>query len=150
MYKDFVVIVPIMNLWREKQFALHKLEGNYINQYAKIGRYTEEIRRTKTSSTIVCKLDSDLFQRMYVCLKACDDGFKHCRPLIGIDGYHLKEKFGGKLLAAVGIDANDYIFLIAFFVLETVNTKIWTWFINRLNEDINVENRYRWTWMFDK
>ena len=87
---------------------------------------------------------------MYVYLKACDDGFKHCRPLIDLNGCHLKGKCGGQLLAIVGIDANDYIFLIAFFVLETVNTKIWTWFINRLNEDINMENPYSWTWISDK
>ena len=81
---------------------------------------------------------------MYVCLKACVDGFKHCRSLIGIDGCSLKGKFGGQLLVAVGIgiDANDCIFPIAFAVVETESTKTWTWFINILNEDINLENFY--------
>ena len=95
VYKDYVVIVPRMKLWRTKQFALHKLQGNYIDQYAKIGRYAEEIRRTNRGSTFVCKLDSSLFQRLYVYLKACVDGFKYCRSLIGIDGCFLKGKFGG-------------------------------------------------------
>ena len=145
VYKDYVVIVPRMKLWRAKQFALHKLERNYIDQYANIGRYAEEIRRTNTSSTIVCKLDSGLFERMYVCLKACVDGFKHCRPFISLDGCHLKEKCGGQLLAVVGIDANECIFPIAFAVVETESTETWTWFINRLSEDINMENPYSWT-----
>ena len=145
-----MVIVPRMKLWRAKQFALHKLQGNDIDQYAKIGRYAEEIRRTNRGSTCVCKLDSGLFQRLYVCLKACVDGFKYCRPLIGIDGCFLKGKFGGQLLASVRIDANDCIFHVVFAVVETESTETWTSFINRLNEDLNMDNPYSWTWMSDK
>ena len=55
---------------------------------------------------------------MYVCLKAWVNGFKHCKPLIGLDGCHLKKKFGRQLLAAIEIDVNDYIFLVDFAVVE--------------------------------
>ena len=75
---------------KAKQFALHKLQGNYIYQYAKIGRYVEEIRKTNRGLTCVSKLDFGSFQRMYVCLKACVDGFKYCKLLIGTDSCLLK------------------------------------------------------------
>lgn len=36
------------------------------------------------------------FQRLYVCLEACKNGFKRgCRPIIGVDGCHLKGEFAG-------------------------------------------------------
>jgi hypothetical protein len=41
-----------------------------------------------------------------------------CRPLICLDGYHLKTKYGGIMLIAVGIDPNDCIYPIAYGVVE--------------------------------
>jgi len=50
------------------------------------------------------------FQRLYMSLAACKDGFRQaCRPVIGVDGYFLKGRYGGQLLAAVGRDPNDKI-----------------------------------------
>ena len=46
------------------------------------------------------------------------EGFKHCRPIIQIDGMFLCGKYMGKLLIATSIDANDHIFLIAFAIVE--------------------------------
>lgn len=52
--------------------------------------------------------DQRVFERVYICLKACKDGFnKGCRPLLGFDGCFLKGYCKGMLLAAVGIDANN-------------------------------------------
>ena len=41
-----------------------------------------------------------------------------CRPIIGLDGCHLKGRFGGQILSAIARDANDNIFLVAFAVVE--------------------------------
>ena len=48
-----------------------------------------------------------------------------CRPFIGVDGCHLKGKYGGVLLAAVGMDANNGIVLLALYVCEIENTETW-------------------------
>ncbi|TXG48433.1 hypothetical protein EZV62_027727 [Acer yangbiense] len=37
-----------------------------------------------------------------------------CRPLIDIDGCHLTSEYGGVILAAIALDANNGIFLIAY------------------------------------
>ncbi|XP_019150594.1 PREDICTED: uncharacterized protein LOC109147395 [Ipomoea nil] len=58
------------------------------------------------------------FLRMYICWEATREGFKHCRKIIGLDGCHLKCKIGGQLLTAVGIDANESLFPIAYAVVE--------------------------------
>ena len=58
---------------------------------------------------------------MDVCLKACANGIQHCRPLISLDGCFLKRKYEGQLLVAVGIDANDCIYPIAYAIIEIEN-----------------------------
>ena len=56
---------------------------------------------------------------MYVRLGAQKDGFiTGCRPIIGLDGCHLKGFFTGQILAVVGGDRNNNIFPIAFAVVE--------------------------------
>ena len=41
-----------------------------------------------------------------------------CRPLVGLDGCHLKGKFGGHKLSAIARDGNDNIFPVALGVVE--------------------------------
>ena len=42
-----------------------------------------------------------------MCLEGCKKGFvATCRSFIGVDGCHLKIKFGGQLLIVVGRDPN--------------------------------------------
>ena len=66
-----------------------------------------------------------MFQRMYLCLPACKEGFVvGCRPIIGVDGAHLKGQFLGILLTAVGKDGNNNIFPIAWTVVEQVPWRV--------------------------
>ncbi|KAG8380300.1 hypothetical protein BUALT_Bualt06G0001300 [Buddleja alternifolia] len=59
------------------------------------------------------------FSYFYVCFKALKDGFLGgCRPIIGVDGCHLKGPHGGILLTAVGVDPNNNMFPIAYTVYE--------------------------------
>jgi hypothetical protein len=51
-------------------------------------------------------------------------------------GCHIKTKFGGQLLTAVGIDPNDCIFPIAMAVVEVESMKTWTWFLQSLKQDL--------------
>ncbi|KAK8715349.1 hypothetical protein V6N13_042685 [Hibiscus sabdariffa] len=61
-------------------------------------------------------------------MKACKDGFKAgCRPIICLDGCHLKGYHGGPLLTAVGIDTNDCIYPITFAIVESKCHSSWCW-----------------------
>ena len=59
-----------------------------------------------------------------------------CRPIIGLDGCHLKERFGGQILSAIARDANDNIFPVAFAVVEQENKDSWVWFLQQFLDDI--------------
>jgi hypothetical protein len=87
-----------------------------------------------------------------MCVDASKRGFlKGCRPVICLDGTHIKTKYGGQLLIAVGMDANDCIYPIVVAVVEVENTETWTWFLSTLKQDLGIgSNTYPWTIMSDK
>ena len=92
-----------------------------------------------------------VFERVYICLKACVDGFnKGCRPLLGFDGCFLKGYTKGMLLAAIGIDSNNSLFPVAYAVVEKENTQTWTWFMLLLKEDLGVQNTHGFTMVTDR
>ncbi|KAL9418402.1 hypothetical protein AB3S75_041252 [Citrus x aurantiifolia] len=63
-----------------------------------------------------------IFKRFFICFDSSIRGFfEGCRPMIGVDGCHLKGPYIGVLLTAVSIDANYGIFHLAMCVTETEN-----------------------------
>ncbi|KAL4317169.1 hypothetical protein AHAS_Ahas15G0358200 [Arachis hypogaea] len=87
--------------------------------------------------------------RMYMCLDSVKQGFlAGCRPIIGVDGGHLKGDHGQQLLVAGGRDPNDNYFPIAVAVVEAETKDNWGWFLDLLLNDIG-ESR-RWVFMSDQ
>ena len=77
------------------------------------------------------------FKMMYIRYNAQKVGFLGgCRPFIGLDGCHLKGRFGGQLLSATTKDGNDNIFLVVMAVVEQENKDSWTWFLEQFADDI--------------
>ena len=52
---------------------------------------------------------------------------------IRVDRCNLKGKYGGVLLAAISMDVNNGIVLLAFCVYEIENTETWGWFMEHLH-----------------
>ncbi|KAL4369679.1 hypothetical protein GQ457_05G019940 [Hibiscus cannabinus] len=148
---DHFLEVPISKCSRTKKLALQMIHGNEDEQYERIYDYLGELRGTNPGTTTICHLDNRLFVRMYVCLQACKDGFKvGCKPIISIDGCFLKGHYQGYLLAAVGIDANDCIYPLAYAAVESENRSSWCWFLRNLEADLELTNSYHYTFMSDK
>ncbi|KAL0367357.1 UNVERIFIED_CONTAM: hypothetical protein Sradi_3625800 [Sesamum radiatum] len=137
--------------------AVQMIQGNLKEQFSRIRDYCLELLRNNPGSTATSKLigaenegENPTFQRLYIYFAACKEGFKACRKVIGLDGCFLKGPQGGQLLTAVGTNANNNIFPIAYAVVENENKDSWVWFLTLLEEDISFENQYAWTFMSDK
>ena len=73
-----------------------------------------------------------------------------CRPIIGLDGCHLKGRFGGQILSAIVRDANDNIFPVAFAVVEQENKDSWVWFLQQFSDDIGNSEQLNLVFITDR
>ena len=77
------------------------------------------------------------FKRMYVRFNAQKVGFLGgCRPFIGLDGCHIKHRFGGQIFSATAKNANDNIFPVVMVVVKQETRESWIWFLEIFAEDI--------------
>ena len=137
VFRDHEVDVTLDQCYKAKKMAFKMIHGVEEKQYERLWDYATAIRKWNVGSTVKIQTANNVFERMYVCLDACKRGFLvGCRPLIGIDGCHLKGTTGGQLLVAVGKDGNDNIFPIAYAIVEIKNKSSWTWFLQCLLDDI--------------
>jgi len=57
-----------------------------------------------------------------------------CRKFIGVNETHLKGVYKGVLFIAMGIDAENYCFLLAYAIVDVENKENWFYFFNCLRE----------------
>ncbi|KAI5338353.1 hypothetical protein L3X38_017624 [Prunus dulcis] len=134
------------------KFANKKLRIEAIKEHAIIH---EQLKIGNKGSTVKIKTQivkgETVFQKIYVCLAACKEGFlESCRLVIGVDGCHLKGPYPGQILTAVGVDGSNGFFLVAYAVVDIESKDSWIWFFNLLIEDLGITNRKAWVVISDK
>ncbi|XP_072077749.1 uncharacterized protein [Arachis hypogaea] len=88
--------------------AKEMIEGSEIAQYARLRDYANEILKTNSGSTTFYRVGWDIHKRI----------------------------LWGQLLTAIGQDANNHIYPIAYAVVESENKESWKWFLEILQEDV--------------
>jgi hypothetical protein len=106
----------------------------FTKHYALLREYAQELVNQNPGTTV--RIDVQLepnpesatrtFKGVYVCLGAMKQGFKACgREFLGLDGLCMSGPFPGQLLTAVGIDANNEIYPVAYAVVDAPNKVTW-------------------------
>jgi hypothetical protein len=82
-------------------------------------------------------MTKECFMRVFVCFEACRRGFlEGCRPYLVIDVTFLTGRFKGQLVAACAVGGHNFVFPVAYGVLETESEESWTWFLQNLRRAI--------------
>lgn len=118
--------------FKARKMARKIVDGDIEKQYSMIWSYSAELQRACKGNTCKLHLERPVptllpkFGRFYVCFDGCKRALKTSyRPFIGVDGCHLKNKYGGQLLIAVGRDPNDQYLPVAFAVVESETKETW-------------------------
>ncbi|XP_065867770.1 uncharacterized protein [Euphorbia lathyris] len=140
-----------------KRAIIQELDGGYKEEYSCLEAYVNELITSNPGSTFDLQFSKEglrigkrIFCRLYLCFDACRKGWMDgCRPIIGLDGCFLKDICKGQLLVAVGHDAMDQIYPIAWAVVEKETKANWEWFLSHLIEDLKLQDGANVTLMSD-
>jgi hypothetical protein len=142
--KDILADVSLSKCKRVKALVLQEALDATKGEYNRVYDYQLELLRRNLGSTVVVTLDPKIenkkvFERFYVYLDACRKGFMAgCRRVIGLDGCWFKGANNGELLCAIGRDANNQMYPIAWATITRKNYDSWYWFIGLLQKDLNI------------
>ena len=126
--------------------AMKWIEYEYDHQFARLRDYAAELIGSNKDSTVVIdtlrnKKGQDEFNRFYVCFDNIRRTWKEtCRPLIGLDGCFVKHKIKGQVLVALGRDADNAIYPVAWGVVQVENTDNWLWFVRMVKKDLGLND----------
>nr|XP_027088467.1 uncharacterized protein LOC113709811 [Coffea arabica] len=129
--------------YRARKKALDIIHDSESDQYRKLGAYMHEIQKSNPGSSIILKTVDGTSNGQQIKVPKTLLVFSWSET-------RLFRNSRGVLLIAVGLDANNSIFLVAYAAVEGENKEFWTWFFNLLKEDLKIERDYEWTIMSDK
>ncbi|XP_019236684.1 PREDICTED: uncharacterized protein LOC109216913 [Nicotiana attenuata] len=129
---DLGVDVSYMLAWRAKEKAMNFLRGEPADSYKKLPGYLYTMDMTYPGSHIrMLKSPKNEFMYVYISLYAFIRGFDHCRPIVVVDGSHLKSYYTGTFVSASTLDGAGHILPLAYGVIDSENDAAWTWFFEQ-------------------
>ncbi|XP_047270345.1 uncharacterized protein LOC124899493 [Capsicum annuum] len=104
--------------WRAKEKTLISLRGTTYSSYNRLPGYLYMFEKTYPGSHIRMKKTSDdKFLYVFISLYSSIKGFDSCRPIVVVDGSHLRGTYNGTFVSA-----------------STLNGAAWSWFFEQLKE----------------
>ncbi|CAH9129084.1 unnamed protein product [Cuscuta epithymum] len=134
-----------------------RINASFEEQFNRLRDYDQELLDSIPNTTMkimTSRVVDDgpcMFQRIYCCFGAMKRGFlEGYRKIVGLDGCFLKGLLKGEILTAVGRDANNNMYPIAWAIVEIENTSSWAWFIELLKHDLEIDDTSPWTVISDQ
>ncbi|MCL7049536.1 hypothetical protein MKW94_010624 [Papaver nudicaule] len=135
MQRKYKVKISYRTAWHARHICLEKFFGSFEDSYRWVPELCRQIMETNPGSIATWSKEGvqEQFNGLFVMYKASLDGFLNgCRLVIGLDGTFLKGKYGGMVLAAMGLDNNNGIFPIAIYICRNECKETWNNFLSIL------------------
>ncbi|RYR68567.1 hypothetical protein Ahy_A03g015054 isoform A [Arachis hypogaea] len=144
---DFGFRPTYRRVWMAKQKAVALIYGDWDESYNKLPRWVLGVQLTMPGTVAVLRTSTvrvggqvdesqAYFHRLFRTFPPCIEAFRHCKPLVSIDGTHLYGKYGGTLLIAIAQDGNSNILPVAFALVEGENAESWAFFLSHLRQHV--------------
>ena len=118
------------------QYALELTYGTHEESFQLLPSfaYVLEELNNGTIMDIQC-IDENQFLYFFMSFRASIRGFRRCmRPVIAVDGTHLKGRYLGTIFVATAQDGNEQTYPIAFGYGDSKNNSSWEWFLQTLKD----------------
>ncbi|RYR54245.1 hypothetical protein Ahy_A06g029514 isoform J [Arachis hypogaea] len=134
-------------VWMAKQKVVALIYGDWDESYNELPRWVLGVQLTMPGTVAVLRTSpvrvggqvdesQAYFHRLFWTFLPCIEAFRHCKPLVSIDGTHLYGKYGGTLLIAIAQDGNSNILPVAFALIEGENAESWAFFLSHLRQHV--------------
>ncbi|XP_066382240.1 uncharacterized protein [Miscanthus floridulus] len=127
--------------WRAKQCALEIIFGNWKEAYECLPVMLNAMRAVNPGMHFEylpkegeTRNGSQVFGRAFWAFEQSIKAFKHCRPVVSIDGTFLIGKFEGTMLVCIGTYAEDKLVPLAFAIFRKEDTDSWCWFLRLVRQ----------------
>ncbi|KAH9794536.1 SWIM-type domain-containing protein [Citrus sinensis] len=135
MQQEYGVQLTYQQAYRAKEVGLEIVRGNPAESYNLLPKYSHVL--TKANEGIVTHLQrdgDDNFLYYFVALGSSIKGFtQYIRPVIAVDGTHLKGLYHGSMFVTTCLDGNNQLYLLAIGVMDSENNDAWEWFMTKLH-----------------
>ncbi|QHO23417.1 uncharacterized protein DS421_12g363350 [Arachis hypogaea] len=133
--------------WLAKQRAVEKIFGGWKASYEALPIWFEAMCHKEPSAVVHFETmpayqgddlvgDIRVLHRVFWSYYPCIRAFRHCKPIVQVDGTHLYGKYKGCLLVAVSQDGNNNIVPIAFAIVEGETSEAWHFFLSNLRQHV--------------
>ncbi|CAM8911745.1 unnamed protein product [Rhodiola kirilowii] len=140
--RDYGYKISYWKAWKAQKKALVYLFGKWDESFNRLPHLMQALQDCSNNNNCVkwdvTTLENETVQvnRIFWSFAECILAFKHCRPIISVDGTHMYGKYNAKLLVAIGLDANNHILPLAFALVESENNSSWKWFMSCIREGV--------------
>ena len=135
--------VHYKRIWETKRKTMLRVFGDWDESYQALPKWMNILQLTNPGTKIVWKTTplgeisrKVQFMRVFWAFEASVEGFKHCKPIIQIDGTFLYGKYMGKLLIVTSINENGHVFPLALAIVKEESQDNWYWFLITLRRHI--------------
>ena len=149
LFEKYKIEIPYMRIFNARERALDRINGQWNDSFQLLYTFKAEVEMASPGSvveidkhTVPFKIkgksfQKECFRRAFVCFKACWQGFLDgCRPYLAVDATHLTGRWRGQLVAASAVDGHNWLFPVAFGVVEAESEESWVWFLQQLRNII--------------
>ena len=135
--KMFGYKVKYGKTWKAKSNALRMLYGSWEEAYNRLPRLLGAIAHRNPGMYHVVEDDGHgVFHRAFWSFGQCITAFKHCHPVLSIDGTFLTGRYKGTIMVAMAHSSNDNVLPVAFGLVPFEHQDNWEWFMRHVRENV--------------